>query len=212
MLSSSSFLRALTPLLAVALWACGARTSFGNEDTPPGTFGEEIGGSAGTGASAGASAGAAGSAGASPQPQDVTCWQSSINQTLVPIPGGIAVTGPSSCSLVGTWDVVPSSAPFTATPLAISFDESGRFVLGPLGADLCLSHQQSGQYAVGSAALSIWNRQGSGLLSCAQPPAGVAQYKTDFSPDCATLGLSVTIDNCTGSGLFRDGGNLHRRP
>ena len=96
-------------------------------------------------------------------------------------------------------------------PLVVSFDESGHFVLSPPGADLCTGHVESGEYALGVSQLGIWNRLGGDVPGCALPPGGVASYGFSFSSNCATLTISVSMDSCTGGGLFGDGGTLKRK-
>jgi hypothetical protein len=169
---------------------------------------------------AGGATGACGSVGGGAIPGDVACWQSTVTvgTTPAPVPAGFATMDggltPAPCSLVGTWDVLPSTAYFATLPAYYSFDASGRFISGAPGADPCSGYDFAGNYVACGSVIWMSNFQGTRSFpdGCAYFNGARAGYSPQFSADCSELTVQVTADNCTGSGVFRDGGILKRRP
>jgi len=112
-----------------------------------------------------------------------------------------------ACWLVGgTWDITIDTWN-NAPPVALTFDEFGRFVTGAAGADVCGSPQMSGTYSLKTGLFEVLSVQGNG--SCTEKWG--AGYDVTFSADCNQATLKMKYDNCTGGALLQYGGSMKRR-
>lgn len=101
-----------------------------------------------------------------------------------------------ACTLVGTWDTQTIEYPDAALPpdsrVTLSFDEAGNFVGGPLGTDLCQTHEFYGTYRLSPDLFQFTNYTGG---SCDGAELGMPIV---FDDDCLHATVTTRFDNCTG--------------
>jgi hypothetical protein len=129
-------------------------------------------------------------------------------------------TTDGQCSLVGAWDTSPEGlSPVTLwgpgdTTIVIdpqasfSFDAAGRWVGGPLGADLCSTQSMHGTYSLDATRFELVTNVGAGLCDFWFNGG----FTVTFNETCSEARITQTFDNCTGGrAYFNDPTTLVRR-
>lgn len=116
-------------------------------------------------------------------------------------------TGPSgkmgACSMVGTWDYDVTFSDPGYPKMVWSFDDEGRAIGSPQGANLCAGFMWTANYTLGNGSFGVSKVRGQGAPSCGT--SGSTTFDVELSSDCRTATLTIRGDSCTGGGLFYTG-------